>query len=72
MFSSGVVGLVAADAELVPTEFVAVTVQVYVASFVNPETVMGDEVLEPLTELAPSVQVAAYPVIALPPLFAVT
>ena len=43
--SSGVIGAVAAEAELVPTEFVAVTVQVWATSLVNPETVITDEVL---------------------------
>ena len=46
--SSGVIGSVAAEAELVPTEFVTVTVQVQATSLVNPETVIGDEVLVPV------------------------
>ena len=58
--SSGVIGSVAAEAELVPTEFVAVTEQVYATPLVNPETVIGDDVLAPVRMLVPSVQVAEY------------
>ena len=57
--SSRVIGAVAAEAELVPTEFVAVTVQVEATPLVNPEPVMGDEVLVPVKTLVPSVQVAS-------------
>ena len=46
--ASGVIGVVAAEAELVPTEFLAVTVQVWATSLVNPETVIGDEMLVPV------------------------
>ena len=45
--ASGVIGAVAAEAELVPTEFVAVTVQMYATSLVNPETVIVGEALVP-------------------------
>ena len=66
--SSGVIGSVAAEAELVPTEFVAVTVQVWATSLVNPETVITDEVLVAVKVLVPSVHVASYPVMSVPPL----
>ena len=51
--SSGVIGFVAAEAELVPTELVAVTLPVEAMSFVSPETVIGDEVT-PYSRLASS------------------
>ena len=35
---------------------------------VNPDTVIGDEVLVPVKVVVPSVQAAVYPVIAEPPL----
>ena len=41
---------VVAEAGLVPTEFVAVTVKVEATSLVNPETVIGDEVLVAVKE----------------------
>ena len=65
--ASGVIGSVAVEAELVPTEFVAVTVQVWATSLVNPETVIGDEVLVPVKIVVPSVQLASYPVMSAPP-----
>ena len=62
--ASGVIRAVVAEAGLVPTEFSAVTVQVYATSFASPETVMGDDVLVPAKLLTPSEQMAVYPVIA--------
>ena len=53
------IGAVAAEAELVPTESVAVTVWMQATALVNPETVIGDEVLEPLKGLVAAVQVAS-------------
>jgi hypothetical protein len=41
----GVTALVVADAVLVPTAFVAVTVNVYVVPFVRPVMVTGDDPL---------------------------
>ena len=48
MNSSGV-PLTAADAELVPTEFVAVTVQLYTCPLVSPVTVIGELLPDALT-----------------------
>ena len=56
--SSGVVGVVGSESELLSTELVAVTVQVYATLLVNPEIVIRVEVLVPVKVLAPSVQVA--------------
>lgn len=52
----GVTAFEAAEAELTPAEFVAVTVKVYVVPLVRPVTVMGEPV----------------PVAAMPPGFEVT
>ena len=41
---TGVALFDAADAELVPTTFVAVTVKVYAVPFARPVTVIGDDV----------------------------
>ena len=45
--ASGVIGSVAGEAELDPIELVAVTVQVYVAPLINPDTVTRGEALVP-------------------------
>ena len=56
--ASGVIGSVLAEAELVPTEFITLTVQVWATSFFRPETVILDVALAPVKVLVPSVQVA--------------
>ena len=43
---AGVTELLATDAELVPTAFVAVTVNVYAIPFVRPVIVIGDDPAE--------------------------
>ena len=45
--ASGVIGSVAGEAGLDPTELVAVTVQVYAAPLINPDTVRTGEALVP-------------------------
>src|SRR5438552_7064332 len=63
----GVTGLEGEDGSLVPAVFVAVTVNVYVVSFVSP--VMRAEVVAPstLTLLPTGAEVTVYPVMGLPP-----
>jgi hypothetical protein len=61
---AGVTELLVADAVLVPTAFVAVTVKVYDTPFVSPVTVIGDE---PPVALIPVFDVTVYVVIAEPP-----
>jgi hypothetical protein len=62
----GVTLLLAALAALVPTALVAVTVNVYAVPVVSPETVIGEE--PPVPVSPPGLEVAVYPVIAVPPL----
>ncbi len=61
----GVTELDTADAVLVPTAFVAVTVKVYVVPFVRPVMVIGDD---PPEAVCPPLDVTVYDVIAEPPL----
>jgi hypothetical protein len=63
--SAGVTLLEALEAELVPTELVAVTVNVYEIPLVNPETTSGE--LVPVATIPPGDDVAVYPVIVAPP-----
>jgi hypothetical protein len=49
--------LLAALGELVPTEFVAVTVNVYAVPFANPVTVIGEEAPVPVIPLGEEVTV---------------
>jgi hypothetical protein len=62
---AGTTELLVADAVLVPTALVAVTVNVYVVPFVRPVMTIGDE---PPVAVAPVFDVTVYPVIAEPPL----
>jgi hypothetical protein len=66
--SEGVTELEAAEAALVPTAFVAVTVNVYAVPFVKPVTVIGLDV--PVAIMLPGFDVTVKPVISLPPSFA--
>jgi hypothetical protein len=61
----GVTALLAPDAILAPEMFVAVTVNVYEFPFVNPVTVMGEEV--PVALKPPVFEVTVYRVIDEPP-----
>jgi hypothetical protein len=61
---AGTTELETAEAVLVPTAFVAVTVNVYVVPFVSPKTVIGDE---PPVAVCPPLEVTVYEVIADPP-----
>jgi len=61
---AGVTELLVADAVLVPTAFVAVTVNVYDVPFVSPVTVIGDA---PPVADTPVLEVTVYVVIAAPP-----
>ena len=61
---AGVTGLDAADAVLVPTAFVAVTVNVYAVPLVSPVTVNG--LAAPVAVKPPGDDVTVYEVIGLP------
>jgi hypothetical protein len=63
----GVAELLAELAELVPIEFVAVTVNVYAVPLVKPDTVIG--LVDPVAVILPGEDVTVYPVIALRPVF---
>jgi hypothetical protein len=63
----GVTELLASDATLVPTSFVAVTVNVYDTPFVNPVTVIGE--VPPFALKPPVFEVTVYEVIGKLPLF---
>jgi hypothetical protein len=63
---AGTIELLVDDEILVPKEFVAVTVNVYVVPFVSPVTVMG---VVPPVALCPSFDVTVYRVIVVPPVF---
>ena len=65
---AGVAELLVTDDALVPTAFVAVTVNVYVVPFVNPVTVTGEPL--PVALNPPMFDVTVYEVIAEPPLLA--
>jgi len=65
--ASGVIGAVAAEAVLVPTKLVAVTVQVYATSLVSPETGIVVVGLVASMALLPSEQTAPYDVMVEPP-----
>jgi hypothetical protein len=58
----------APDVVLVPTEFVAVTVNVYEVPFVSPVTVIGEA--PPVAVNPPTFEVTVYEVIIEPPLLA--
>ncbi len=62
---AGVTEFDALDAVLVPTEFVAVTVNVYACPFVSPVTVIGDE--PPSAVNPPVFDVTVYRIIPDPP-----
>ena len=62
---AGVTELLVADAEPVPTAFVAVTVKVYVVPLVSPVITIGE--LPPVA-VCPPLEVTVYEVIAEPPL----
>jgi hypothetical protein len=64
---AGVTELLVEDETLVPAEFVAVTVNVYVVPFTKPVTVTGDE--PPVAVKPPVLEVTVYDVTADPPLF---
>jgi hypothetical protein len=65
--AAGVIELEAAEAALVPTAFVAVTVKVYPVVLVNPVTlaVRGPKIQVAVSP--PGLEVTVYPVIVLPP-----
>jgi hypothetical protein len=63
---AGVTLFEAADAAPVPTELVAVTINVYAVPLVRPLTVIGLAVAVPVR--LPGFDVAVYPVIVAPPL----
>ena len=63
---AGTTALLVFDEILVPTLFVAVTVNVYVVPFVNPVTVIGDD--PPVALNPPVFEVTVYVVIDAPPL----
>jgi len=63
---AGVTAFDAAEAALVPTELVAVTLKVYEVPFVRPDTTIGLEV--PVPVIPPGVEVTVYPVMTAPPL----
>jgi hypothetical protein len=65
---NGVALLLAALAEPVPTEFVAVTVNVYAVPLDNPDTLIGDVALVPVIPLG--LDVAVKVVMLAPPLLA--
>jgi hypothetical protein len=62
---AGTIGLLGAEAILVPIMFVAVTVNVYVVPFVKPVTVKGET--PPVAVNPPGLDVTVYEVIAEPP-----
>jgi hypothetical protein len=62
---AGVTELLALETELVPSAFVAVTVNVYACPLVRPVTVMGDE--PPVAVKPPIFEVTVYVVITEPP-----
>ena len=64
---TGVTELLAVEAELVPTAFVAVTVKVYVVPLVSPVIVIGE--LPPVAVNPPTFEVTVYVVMSEPPLF---
>jgi hypothetical protein len=63
----GTTELLVPDDVLVPTAFVAVTVNVYVVPFVRPVTVIVDD--PPVAVMPPTFEVTVYEVIDAPPLF---
>ena len=65
MSAVGVTGFDGADDGPVPTEFVAVTVNVYATPLVSPETMTG--LPEPLPVWPPGDAVTVYELIAAPP-----
>jgi len=64
---AGVTALEAEDALLVPTLWVAVTVNVYAVPFVRPVTVALSAPLDQLAVAPPGLAVTVYPVMADPP-----
>ena len=66
--SSGVIRSVASEAELVPAELVAVTVNVYAVPLVSPVTVQGE--LAQSCVMPPGFAVTVYLVMVAPPLLA--
>ena len=67
---AGVTVLLGADAALVPSPLVAVTVKVYAVPFVRPDTAIGE--LVPAAVTLPGFDVTVYPVIGEPFAFEAT